>query len=48
MEIVADDDVLILLPGHANQGGVLWREVMTVAGVAGWIEEAYLAYEDEG
>ena len=48
LEIVSDGDTVILLPGHANQGGVLWREVMTVSGITGWIEEEYLVYDEGG
>ena len=29
-------------PGRANQGGLLWREVTTVAGVEGWLQEEFL------
>jgi hypothetical protein len=45
--LVADGDIVILLAGHANQGGVLWQEIQTVNGQVGWIEEIYLAF-DEG
>lgn len=41
--LVRGGDRVILLPGHANLGGALWREVSTVDGVVGWIAEAYLS-----
>lgn len=46
--IVDDGATLILLSRHANQGGVLWREIMTVEGLVGWIQEQYLSYPDDG
>ncbi|MDX1687721.1 MAG: hypothetical protein R3248_07030 [Candidatus Promineifilaceae bacterium] len=46
--IVEDGATLILLSRHANQGGVLWREIMTVEGLVGWIQEQYLSYPDNG
>lgn len=45
--LVADGDIVILLAGHANQGGVLWQEIQTVDGQVGWIEEIYLAFDEE-
>lgn len=44
--LARDGDTLIILSGHANQGGELWREVRTVSGVHGWIREIYLEYQD--
>ncbi|MFN2209104.1 MAG: hypothetical protein ACK2T4_02430 [Candidatus Promineifilaceae bacterium] len=41
-------DVVVLLPGHANVGGDLWREVSTVDGTIGWVMESYLTMEGEG
>jgi hypothetical protein len=38
MFLIADGATVILLPGHANQRGILWQEALTVDGVAGWIE----------
>ena len=40
-------DTVILRPGHANQGGQVWREVMTVKGEIGWVQEEYLLYSGE-
>lgn len=40
--LVDDNEILLLLPGHANQGGQLWQEVSTVEGIAGWISEDFL------
>lgn len=41
--LVKGDDIVILLPGHANMGGQLWREVSTVDGTTGWVEESFLS-----
>jgi hypothetical protein len=41
-------DVVVLLPGHANVGGALWREVSTVDGIYGWVMESFLDMELEG
>ena len=41
--LVEDGVTLILLSGHASQRGLLWQEVMTVDGLAGWINADYLA-----
>lgn len=38
---------VILLPRRSSQGGFLWREVMTVGGLTGWIDDSYLIYGDE-
>lgn len=43
--LVNSDDLVLVLAGHANQGGVLWQEVQTLAGVRGWILESYLEFE---
>jgi len=48
LTLVGDGDVVILLPGHANQGGVLWQEIMTVEGFSGWIEASFLEFNSEG
>lgn len=37
---------IILLPRRSSQGGVLWREVMTVEGLTGWIDDSYLVYSE--
>lgn len=44
---VVRGDTVLLLPGHAFYGGGLWREVSTVDGVAGWVQEQFLDYEGE-
>jgi hypothetical protein len=43
--ILSSGDLVILLNGRANQGGLLWREVMTVDGIVGWIQEEFLVIE---
>lgn len=42
---IADREVVILLLRHANEGGQLWRQVQTVEGVRGWIQEQFLQYD---
>jgi hypothetical protein len=44
LTLVRDGDIVLLLSGHANQGGVLWREIRTVNGIEGWIQELFLEY----
>ena len=48
LTVVRGGDVVILLGGHANASGALWREVSTVNGVIGWVQEAFLGLEEEG
>ena len=45
--LVKGGDIMILYPGHANVGGIMWREVSTVNGVVGWILESYLGLGEE-
>ena len=40
--------MVLLLPGHANVGGDMWREVSTVDGTIGWVLESFLDMEVEG
>lgn len=47
LALVQDGDLVILSTGHAHQGGLLWREVSTVAGETGWVQEEYLSFEDQ-
>lgn len=47
LALVGDRDIVILSSGHAHQGGVLWREVRTVAGVLGWVQEEFLTFGEE-
>lgn len=46
LTLVMDGDIVLVLPGHANQAGVLWREIRTVDGLHGWIREDYIEYPD--
>ncbi len=41
--LVSDEEIVLILPGHANQGGQLWQEVSTLDGVSGWLLEELLA-----
>lgn len=42
MLILNHGDTVILLSGHANRAGLLWREVSTVQGDVGWIRAEFL------
>ena len=42
---VTDGDLVIVLPKHANQGGILWRQIRTVKGIVGWVQEQFLNYD---
>lgn len=46
LTLVRDGDTLLLQPGHANQAGQLWREIRTVNGILGWIQEIFLEYPE--
>jgi hypothetical protein len=46
LTLVRDGDIVLILSGHANQAGLLWREVRAVNGILGWIQENYLEYEE--
>ncbi|HSM57616.1 MAG TPA: hypothetical protein VK879_15795 [Candidatus Sulfomarinibacteraceae bacterium] len=48
LELVSHGQTLLVLSRRANQGGALWREVQTLEGEAGWIEERFLDYGDGG
>ncbi len=41
---ITDGEVVIILPRHANQGGILWREVSTGSGIVGWVHEEFINY----
>jgi hypothetical protein len=45
--ILSSGDIVIVLNGRANQGGILWQEVMTVNGVVGWIQAEFLVFDGE-
>ena len=42
--IVTDGELVILLAGHANQGGIEWQEVQTVQGLQGWVQTEFLQF----
>ena len=44
--LVRGDETIILLPGHANQAGILWQQIMTVDGTVGWVQEEFVAKEE--
>ena len=41
--LVRGDETIILLPGHANQAGILWQQIMTVDGTVGWVQDEFVA-----
>lgn len=45
--VLVRGDPVILLPGHSFHSGEVWREVQTVAGVIGWVQDRYLDYGAE-
>lgn len=47
LRLLHNGDTVILRSGHANHSGILWREVSTVNGVAGWVQEEFLEYNSE-
>jgi hypothetical protein len=46
--LLSGGDVVVLMSGHANVAGALWREVSTVDGTIGWVMEDYLNVESDG
>lgn len=48
LALLIGGDVVVLMPGHANVGGVMWQEVSTVDGTIGWVMEDYLDVEPDG
>ncbi|MBK8987201.1 MAG: hypothetical protein IPM39_14160 [Chloroflexi bacterium] len=46
MLIMNSGDTVILLNGHANRSGVLWREISTVQGETGWMRAEFLVEVD--
>jgi len=42
LDILHHGDLVILMGGHANYDGSIWREIRTLAGVVGWVPEQYL------
>lgn len=44
--LVKGGDIVILMPGHANLAGQLWREISTVDGTVGWLEENFLSFPE--
>lgn len=45
--VVEHGDTVIVENGRANRDGRIWQKVSTVNGVTGWVEEQFLAYEEE-
>lgn len=46
LTLVGNGDTVLLLPGRANQGAVLWREVRTVDDLLGWLQDEFLVEND--
>ena len=40
--ILQDQEEVLLLSRHANQAGVVWQEISTLDGTAGWVRQEYL------
>jgi hypothetical protein len=47
LTLVANGQLLLILPGHANRAGILWQEVSTLDGIAGWVELEFLTFDEE-
>jgi hypothetical protein len=45
--LVRGDETIILLPGHANQAGILWQQIMTVDGIVGWVQDEFVSRGEE-
>jgi hypothetical protein len=41
--LLHDGDLVLILSGHANQGGIIWSEIRTLEGLAGWLQEEFLS-----
>ncbi|MCL4805106.1 MAG: hypothetical protein KJ046_12470 [Anaerolineae bacterium] len=41
-------DTVIPQAGHSFYGGEVWREIQTVSGVIGWVQEQFLDYGESG
>jgi hypothetical protein len=46
LDLMHNADIVILHSGHANQGGILWREISTLSGIRGWLQEEFLIISD--
>ena len=44
--LVRGDETVILLPGHANQAGIIGQQIMTVDGTVGWVQEEFVANDE--
>ena len=44
LAILNDGDTVLLLPGRANQGGILWQEIRTLDGIEGWVQYQFLTF----
>ncbi len=44
--MVNDGDTVLVLPGRANQGGILWQEISTLVGVEGWVQYEFLIFSE--
>jgi hypothetical protein len=42
--VVIRGDTVIPLPGHAYHSGDLWREIQTLDGIIGWVQDEFLDY----
>jgi hypothetical protein len=44
--LVHDGDLVFVLNGHANKGGIFWSEIRTLEGVVGWLQEDLLLLDE--
>ena len=44
--ILGDQEVVIMQNGRASRDGRIWREIMSVDGTTGWVQEIYLNFEN--
>jgi hypothetical protein len=46
--LVRDGDLVLVRDSRANQDGILWRQVATLAGIEGWLQEEFLIASESG
>lgn len=42
--LLNDRETVLVLPGRANQGGILWQEISSLSGVTGWVQYEFLRF----
>ncbi|HFQ92992.1 MAG TPA: SH3 domain-containing protein [Anaerolineae bacterium] len=46
LAVLEHGDTVILENGRANRDGLIWQKIRTVKGIAGWVEEQFISYEE--